>query len=64
VLAGPGLFYTDNNGNAGGVQARVDLATPVLYHVALVGSLSGALVPSFHGETYQPGSIGIGIRIQ
>jgi hypothetical protein len=64
AMAGPALFYTDGNGNAGGVQARVDLATPALYHVAVVGSLGGALVPSFRGGSYQLGSIGIGIRIQ
>ena len=64
ALIGPALFYTDGNGNAGGAQARIDLASPTLYHVALVGSLGGALVPSFHGDSYQLGSIGIGIRIQ
>ena len=63
ALVGPGIFSVDGAGSAGGVQARIDVATPSVYHVALIAVLRGALVPSFRGDAYQVGSAGLGIRI-
>lgn len=70
LLAGPAYVHMDGDDSAGqrgstaGLQARLDLATPHLGPVALVGSLRGTAVPRFRGETYGAWAFGVGLRIR
>ncbi len=67
ALAGPAYYRADwrsGGGGALGLQARVDVTTPPLWRVALLGSFRGALLPSFHGSRHTLGAIGLGLRVQ
>lgn len=50
VLAGPAYYRADEGGRALALQGRLDLATPALFHIALVASLRGAVLPDFRGD--------------
>ena len=64
LLAGPAFFAAQEGGGALGLQGRLDAATPPLFHVSLVASLRGAVLPRFQGEALTQGSFGLGLRIQ
>jgi hypothetical protein len=70
VLAGPAYVHLDGDDAAGqpgstaGLQARLDLASPQLGPVALVGSLRGTTVPRFRGERYGVWALGFGVRVR
>jgi hypothetical protein len=67
VLAGPAYYRAvrrDGGGGTVGLQGRVDLATPALWRVALVGSLRGAVLPSLRGDAHTLGTAGLGVRVQ
>ncbi|HEU0301202.1 MAG TPA: hypothetical protein VFR37_17185 [Longimicrobium sp.] len=63
LLAGPAVFAAEEGGTLG-LQGRLDLATPALFHVSLVAALQGAVLPRFQGETLTSRSISLGLRIQ
>jgi hypothetical protein len=64
LLGGPAVFYAGTRGTALGAQGRVDVATPSLFHIALVISARGAVVPNFEGRcaTFVALGLGLGIR--
>jgi hypothetical protein len=70
LLAGPAYVHMDGNDSAGqrgstaGLLARLDLASPHLGPVALVGSLRGTAVPRFRGESYGVWAVGFGVRLR
>jgi hypothetical protein len=67
VLAGPAYYRASprsGGGGAFGLQARVDLTTPALWRVALLGSLRGAVLPSYGGGSHALGAVGLGVRVQ
>lgn len=63
VLAGPGHYVSDE-GSAFGLQARIELASPAPFGVALVASARGSLLPRFHDEAVTLGAVGFGVRLQ
>ena len=63
ALAGPAYVHGRGAG-AVAMHGRLDGALPVARHVALVGSVRGTLVPSFHGATLGLAGAGVGIRIR
>jgi hypothetical protein len=63
LLAGPAYFVSEDSG-ALGFQGRLDAATPPLFHVSLVASLGGVVLPSYAGEMLTMGSLAVGLRIQ
>jgi hypothetical protein len=70
VLGGPAYVRVDGDdsarqrGGAAGGQGRVDLVTPPLGPVALVGSLRGNVVPAFRGQTLATWAAGVGVRLR
>lgn len=65
LLMGPGLYRADNRdiGNSLGLQARVDVASPALWHVSLVTSARAWVVPNAEGTRYRQTMLGLGLRI-
>lgn len=65
LLMGPGLYRADNRdiGNSLGLQARVDVASPTLWHVSLVTSARAWVVPNAEGTRYRQTMLGLGLRI-
>jgi hypothetical protein len=63
VAAGPAYYHGDG-GHALGLQARFDLATPAPFHVALVASARGVVLPNFRGDALAVGTLGFGVRLQ
>jgi hypothetical protein len=63
ALAGPG-YFSGGADKALGLQSRVDLATPALWHVALVGSWRRSVLPSFRDDVVRLWSIGFGLRFR
>jgi hypothetical protein len=63
VMAGPAVFHSGEGATALGGQARLDIATPTVLHVALVAWVQGSLIPRMRGETYRTGVLGIGVRL-
>ena len=64
VLAGPAFYSAVDGGEAFGLQARVDIASPTFVRTALVASLRSILLPRFDGETLGVTALGLGLRIQ
>lgn len=64
VLAGPGYHRADEGGAAFGLQARLDVATAPLLHVALVASVRGAILPNFRGDALGFTAVGLGVRLR
>lgn len=64
ALAGPGYFVEPDSASTLGLQARVDVATPRVLHLALVASARGAILPRYQGRTLRLGAVGVGLRIQ
>lgn len=64
LLAGPAYFREDEGESALGGQARLDLSTPALYHVAIVASARVSVLPSFHGNAYSLAAFGLGLRVR
>jgi hypothetical protein len=64
ALAGPAVFRSDERATALGLQARVDVATPSVAHLALVAWGQAALVPRLRSEAYRLGAVGLGLRVQ
>lgn len=63
LLAGP-AFFAAEEGGALGLQGRLDAATPAVFHVSLVASLQGSVLPRFQGERLTSRSVSLGLRIQ
>jgi hypothetical protein len=64
MLAGPAYYRADEGGAALGLQARLDVATPALLHVALVASVRGAVLPNFRSDALRLAAAGLGVRLQ
>lgn len=64
ALAGPASVQADGGDRALGVQARLDGASPALYHVAAVLSLRGTLVPNYRGDALGLMAFGVGLRLR
>jgi hypothetical protein len=43
---------------------RIETAFPIVRHVALIGSLRAALVPSYERALYSLVSAGLGVRLR
>ena len=63
LMAGPGYYWSDD-GKTFGLQARMDLSTPPIGPVALVASMRGAMLPSFHSEAIGLWALGLGLRVR
>jgi len=64
LLTGPVYYQTAGDGGAIGLQGRVDVATPSLYHTSVVASLRHSLLPSLRDEALGVTSFGLGLRVQ
>jgi hypothetical protein len=65
LLAGPGLYRANNRdiGNTLGWLARLDIASPTLMGISLVGSARATVVPNAEGTRYRQTAFGLGLRI-
>lgn len=64
AVAGPAYFQAVDGDDTFGLQGRVDVAQGLGFRTALVGSLRGAVIPDYQGETLHFASFGLGLRIQ
>lgn len=64
ALAGPAVFFGQSHGAILGLEGRAVLSTPSIFHVALVFTARGAIIPRYDGEQHQMGALGMGLRIQ
>ncbi|HEU4885564.1 MAG TPA: hypothetical protein VFT45_25190 [Longimicrobium sp.] len=64
ALAGPAYFHAMDGDDALGLQGRLDVARPLIFHTAVVASVRGSLLPSYQGETLSFATFGVGLRIQ
>jgi hypothetical protein len=64
LLAGPAYFREDEGESTVGAQARLDLSTPTLYHVAFVASARLSVLPNFRGDAYTLSALGLGLRVR
>ena len=64
LLAGPAYFLEDEGEKAFGMQARLDVSTRAVLHVALVASARASVLPNFRGDMYSLSSLGVGIRVR
>lgn len=64
LVAGPAQYRGRGEGGAFGVQGRLELATPAIFHAALAGSVRGGLIPRLNGERYRLFVFGLGVRLQ
>lgn len=62
VMAGPAWAHAESGALAW--QARLDGALPVVWRLALVGSVRGTAVPSYRGDAVGLFGLGLGIRIR
>lgn len=63
VLAGP-ILYSGGGSSTVGAAARVDLATPSLLHVALIGTGRASFVSELRGGATRLWSAGVGVRLR
>ena len=63
LLAGPSHFRIDGGGGALGAQVRLDVASPALHRIALVGSVRQGLVWNLDRQDFQMTAVGIGLGI-
>ena len=45
------------------IQSRIDIAVPVMEHIAMIASVKGSVIPNYQGDTFGLGAIGVGLRI-
>ena len=65
ILAGPALVQTDFDGErAVGIQARIDMATAMTDHFAMVASIRPAIIPNYLGERVGLLGFGVGFRLR
>jgi hypothetical protein len=64
LLGASGGVQGSVGGHAVGVQARVELATPPVARLALVGSARAMYLPAYRGDAYLLQAFGLGLRIQ
>lgn len=62
-LAGPALAGSGLK-PVGAMQARLDLAKPVVGHVSVLASARFAYLPKHRGDSFSLGSIGVGFRLR
>lgn len=63
LLLGPGYYQAFDGPGVLGLQGRADVSTPRIWHVSLVGSVRGNLLPSYEGEMLRLTTYGVGLRI-
>jgi hypothetical protein len=64
ALAGPAFAISGGPHPALALQSRIETAFPIVRHVALIGSLRAALVPSYERALYSLVSAGLGVRLR
>lgn len=62
-LVGP-AFARSSGKLAGAAQARVEVAMPITGHVSLLASGRFVHIPSYRGDSFNLGSIGVGLRLR
>jgi hypothetical protein len=62
VMGGPA--WADAESDALAWQARLDGALPVVWRLALVGSIRGTVVPSYRGDAVRLFALGLGVRVR
>jgi hypothetical protein len=63
ILIGPAVVGAESH-QAGAAQARLELATPLLRQLSLLASARMAYIPSYRGEAFRLGAVGIGLRLR
>jgi hypothetical protein len=64
VLGGPAYGLGRWERPAFALQSRVDVALPIIRHLAVIGSLRGTLVPNYDHASYRLLAAGIGFRLR
>ena len=64
AAAGPGVYVSSDHITAGGLQARIDLATPGRSRVAFVITGRRSWLPQFRDVHYNMTAVTIGVRIR
>ena len=63
ILAGPTHYRIDGGGSALGGQARLELVSPSVHRIAVVGSARGGMVWHLDRQDFRMGAVGIGLGI-
>ena len=64
LLVGPTHYRASGGGSTLGGQARFELASPSIYHVALVGSARYGMVWNLDRQDFRMAAVGLGIGIR
>jgi hypothetical protein len=64
VAVGPGLYSSNDNISAAGLQVRIQIATPPASSVAFVISGRHAWLPNYRGTRYEVSAATIGLRVR
>ena len=62
VMGGPAWAHAESDALAW--QARLDGALPVVWRLALVGSVRGTVVPNYRGDVVNLLALGLGVRVR
>ena len=62
VMGGPAWAHAESDALAW--QARLDGALPVVWRLALVGSVRGTIVPKYRGDAVKLLALGLGLRVR
>ena len=62
VMGGPAWAHAESDALAW--QARLDGALPVVWRLALVGSVRGTVVPKYRGDAVKLLALGLGLRVR
>ncbi len=63
LMAGPTHYRVDGGGGALGGQLRLELVSPSVHRIAVVGSARGGLVWNLDRQDYQLAAVSIGLGI-
>ena len=63
LLAGPTHFRADGGGSGLGAQARLELVSPSVHRIAVVGSARYGLVWHLDRQDFRMGAVGVGLGI-
>jgi hypothetical protein len=62
IMVGPAGVHAEES--AFGLEARVDFALPLAWHISLAGFARSIVVPSYRGDSFQLYGVGVGLRIR
>jgi hypothetical protein len=64
LMIGPTHYRAAGGGSTLGPQARFEVSTPPLYHVAIVASARGGMMWNLDRRNFQVAAVGLGLGIR